>query len=109
MSIDILNFNLILFLNITFYRLGKTATDKLSFGRKLFIKLSKWLIAKNPFIHKIGKIYVNIKTKEITTEIHRRQVPIIDKKMSGKSFEKILALVDRDDDCEKRCGKHCKS
>lgn len=33
----------------------------------------RWLIINYCFIHKIGKIYVNMKTKEVSFEINRKQ------------------------------------
>lgn len=41
------------------------------------ISLSRWILNEYPLLHKIGKIYVDIVTKEVTVEIIRKNISIL--------------------------------
>lgn len=46
---------------------------KLVWWKRYAIKIMRALVINHCFIHKIGKIYVNMKTKEVSFEINRKQ------------------------------------
>lgn len=58
--------------------------EALGWWHKCLAWLMRSLIINYCFIHKIGKIYVNMKTKEVTFEINRKQEASL-MKYSGKA------------------------
>lgn len=57
-----------------------------------------------PLLHKINKVYVNLRTREVTVEVDTKQINILSKHMchSGKSekylinredFEQVLKII----------------
>lgn len=74
---------------------------------KLWQQFTVWFlkgrITKYPFLHKIDKVYVNMKTREMTLEINRKQKVIADKTISKdvlKSIKEILSERNNGKDSE---------
>lgn len=75
------------------HRLDKSKPYDLKWCGRYTAIIMKWLVACNPFLHKLGKFYVNIKTKEITIEIHKKHIKLINDKINDDSIERIKKIL----------------
>lgn len=53
----------------------------------------KCLINVYPYIHKIDKIFVNLKTRKVSVEVNRQQKPIAHMKISKETMKEILNIL----------------
>lgn len=60
------------------YRLDKKETNELEIFSKYIVKALKGRITKFPFLHKLDKIYVNLRTREVTIEVNKKQEKVLE-------------------------------
>lgn len=65
----------------------------LDFAPKCLVRFLKERIAKYPFLHKIDKVYVNIKTRELTVQVNRKHIKILTENTRKKSE---ICLMDQE-------------
>lgn len=79
---------------LNFYRLDERNIDSLPTGwEKLFVQICRWFLTKHLHIHKIEKIYVNIKTRQMSIKAFDRYESIFSEeilKTKLKSFIKLF-------------------
>lgn len=78
-----------------------TLPEDLALFPRCTTSVLKWLIASNPFLHKLDKFYVNLKTKDITIEVNRKHLKLIKIKIEDDAFEGIKNLIVFDDKDDK--------
>lgn len=84
-------------------RLDKNQVDELPMWPRTIVKVCTHLITKYPFIHKIDKVFLNMKTKEVTVEVNQKQVEILTTRdnmsqkylMNQQSFDQIKQILNQ--------------
>lgn len=53
----------------------------------------KLLISKYPYLHKIDKFYINIRTKEFYVKYNRKLQKVAGKSMDDEAFNEVNAII----------------
>lgn len=69
------------------YRLDKVKKNN------LFVQGLRYFLTKYPYLHKIDKFYVNIKTKKFTVKYNHTLVEVAERGMDNEAFDTIVQLV----------------
>lgn len=73
--------------------MDKKQIEDLNFLPKYILKVLICLIASKPFLHKLDKFYINLKTKDVTVKVNRKQHKIMSFEIDDDAFEGIKELI----------------